>query len=75
MSKKITDININFAENGVIVRVSKEEETDDPEKPTKYDNETMVFKNMSDAEEWLKRNAPDLKSKWEGKIGEALTNG
>lgn len=71
---KITDININFAENGVIVKVSKEEETDDKDRPTKYDSETMVFKSMGAAAEWLQGNAPDMKKKWEGKISEALTN-
>lgn len=72
---KITDININFAENGVIVRVSKEEETNDKDQPKKYDSETMIFKSMGEAGQWLAGNAPEMKKKWEGKINEALTNG
>lgn len=72
MAKKITDININFAENGVIVRVSKEDS--DEKSENRYDSETMVFKSMGDASEWLAGNAPDLKKKWEGKISEAITN-
>lgn len=71
---KITDINVTMAQNGVIVRVSKETETDDPDKPTKFDSETMIFKSMNEAGQWLSGNAPEMKKKWEGKISETLSN-
>jgi len=49
------DINMQIVENGVILRISKND------KEGNYKNETLVFSSLDEAQSWLKENAPDKK--------------
>lgn len=52
---KVTGLNIEIVQNGIILRVDKKSEGDSPEE-VKYNNETMVFKDFDGASEWIKNN-------------------
>ena len=61
----MSDINMEIVENGIIVKISREEKN--KEGHINYKHETMVFPSLEEAQEWLSKNAPKKKIK-EGKI-------
>ena len=57
----MSDINMEIVENGVIVKVSRNEKNSKGD--MEYKQETMVFSSLEDAQDWLAKNAPKKKIK------------